>query len=272
MINRDSKLAMQFWETGKLSCPVLDFHGHMDEHPAIYFPAPHVDDMIKSMDNVGIRWLFFCNHIALDDPLDGEQYNVRAVKKYPDRLRAYHCFHSRHLNPEKEIREVEDNPDIYIGFKILGDYNAYPISDYCHDPYYQYLSDTGKLLLLHTWGNSPNDGYDQVAEIAERFPKMTIICGHSFFGSQIDGIECTKKYPNIYYELTAIPIVRGYFEDIVQHAGSERVLFGTDLPWFSSFHGIGMILSADITDEDRLNILYRNGDRLLSRFPWYSLK
>ena len=41
--------------------------------------------------------------------------------------------------------------------------------------------------------------------------------------------------------------------------------------WFSTMHGAGMVLSADISDEDRLNIFYRNGDKILSRFPWYTL-
>ena len=42
------------------------------------------------------------------------------------------------------------------------------------------------------------------------------------------------------------------------------MLFGTDLPWFSPLHGIGCVLSAEITDEDRRNILYRNAEKLLA--------
>ena len=29
-------------------------------------------------------------------------------------------------------------------------------------------------------------------------------------------------------------------------------------------HGVGMVLGADVTDDDRLNIFYRNGERLLA--------
>ena len=264
MINRKSELARAFWETGKLPCKIYDFHAHMDEHAQIYFPFSNVDDMVRDMDANGVEKLFFCGHFALDDPLNGEKYNVSAVKKYPDRLRAYHIIHSRHLDPERELREVDTQPDVYAGFKILGDYNAFPIDDPCHDPYYDYLNQTKKLLLVHTWGGSANNGAENVAHIAERFPEIRIICGHSFYGKQKEGVALTKQYPNVYYELTASPIVRGYLEDIVNAAGSERILFGTDLPWFSTMHGVGMVLGADVTDDDRLNIFYRNGERLLA--------
>ena len=43
-----------------------------------------------------------------------------------------------------------------------------------------------------------------------------------------------------------------------------------DLPWFSYHHGIGAVLSAEMTDDDRRNILYRNGKKLLSRFKWFA--
>ena len=262
MINKNSELALSFWETGRLPCKILDFHAHMDEHAEIYFPFSSADDMVRDMDKNGVEKLFFCGHFALDDPLYGEQYNVAAVRRHPDRLRAYHIIHSRHLDPEREIAEVDGSPDVYVGFKLLGDYNDFPVDDPCHDPYYEYLNRTGKLLLLHTWGHSGNDGWQNVAGIAKRFPNVPIICGHSFFDDITRGVSETAKYPNVYYEITAIPIVRGYLEEIVRIAGSERVLFGTDLPGFSTMHGVGTVLGADITDDDRLNIFYRNGEKL----------
>ena len=47
--------------------------------------------------------------------------------------------------------------------------------------------------------------------------------------------------------------------------GSERILFGSDLPWFDTHHGIGTVLATDMRDEDRRNIFYRNGEKLMAR-------
>jgi predicted TIM-barrel fold metal-dependent hydrolase len=44
---------------------------------------------------------------------------------------------------------------------------------------------------------------------------------------------------------------------------SEKIIYGTDFPWFSQPYCIGTVLGADITDEDRRNILYRNAMRIL---------
>ncbi len=45
--------------------------------------------------------------------------------------------------------------------------------------------------------------------------------------------------------------------------GSTRIVFGADAPWFNHHYYIGSLLGADITDEDRRNICYRNAERLL---------
>ncbi len=59
---------------------------------------------------------------------------------------------------------------------------------------------------------------------------------------------------------------RGVLERFVGEAGSERILFGTDLPWFNHHYYIGSVLGAAISDEDRHNILHRNAEKLLQRF------
>jgi predicted TIM-barrel fold metal-dependent hydrolase len=50
---------------------------------------------------------------------------------------------------------------------------------------------------------------------------------------------------------------------LVKRVGSERLLYGTDMPWFDEFQGVGGILAAEISDEDKRNILYKNAERIL---------
>ena len=270
MINNKSELAQNLWNTGSMGCPILDFHGHMHEYSAIYFPASSPEGMLKTMDRANVRMLMYCSHLALYDPTDDKKYHVDVVKKYPDRFRAYHSVLSRYTDPEKAIKEVEEYPDVYLGFKFLCDYYAVPLSSPVHDPFFKYLNDTKKICLIHTWGGSPYNGVDEIRKVVEKYPDVTYICGHSFFGDEDHAFDVFKDAENVYFELTAVPLMRGFVERIVQNIGSERMLFGTDLPWFSTFHGIGTVLSADITDEDRKNIFYKSGDKLLSRYSWYT--
>ena len=62
--------------------------------------------------------------------------------------------------------------------------------------------------------------------------------------------------------LTAAYAVAPIIARFVAEAGSERILMGTDLPWFDPMFCIGCILFSEIDDAARANILYRNAARL----------
>ena len=70
---------------------------------------------------------------------------------------------------------------------------------------------------------------------------------------------------NAYFELTSIPGQYGVIEEMVRTIGSNRIIFGTDMPWFDEFQHIGGVLAADISDEDKENILYKNIENLLGK-------
>ena len=272
MINKNSQLAQTFWETGKLGVPILDFHAHMHEDNSIYLPNREPAGMAATMDQCGTRWTLFCSHYAMRDPIAGEEYQKEAVHAFPNHFRAYHGVMAMYTDPDRHLREIEDNPDVYVGCKFLCDYYRTPLSDPAYAPYFEFLNEKNMLALLHTWGGSRHNGVDEFAKIVDKYPNVTFICGHSFFGDFSHADELFHGKENLYYELTAVPIVRGYIEEICEKAGSERLLFGSDLPWFATSHSIGCVLSADLTDEDRENIFWKNGDRILRRFPWYTLK
>lgn len=266
MINNRSELAERFWQRGRLEdCPIYDMHAHMHEFPGIYFPAPGPEEMIRTMDRCGTKLTVFCSHLALTCPEIGESANIDPVRKHPDRFRAYHAILAGSLDPDRDIRRVEDNPGVYVGYKFLLDYQNVALSDERFAPYFQHAHDRGLLVLMHTWGGSRYDGVDEVRKVAERYGNAVLICGHSFHGDWDNGLTLTV-YPNVYYELTAVFDDRGALERIAERAGSKRMLFGTDLPWFSTHHGVGALLSADMDDEDYRNVLYRNAEGLLKRF------
>jgi len=54
-------------------------------------------------------------------------------------------------------------------------------------------------------------------------------------------------------------------EYFVREVGSERVLFGTDLPMRDPGPQLAWVVFAEIPFEDKLNILYKNAERLFQR-------
>jgi predicted TIM-barrel fold metal-dependent hydrolase len=51
----------------------------------------------------------------------------------------------------------------------------------------------------------------------------------------------------------------------VAEVGAERILYGSDLTWIDPRTQLGMILDAEVTDEDKALILRDNALRLFSR-------
>jgi hypothetical protein len=263
-----SRLAQTFWENGRsVDCPIYDMHGHMGPFSSIYFPRGEPEDMLRTMDACGVRMLVFSHHLALFAPQPGNQVSIDAVRRFPDRFRAY-CV----INPnypeivEQEMAAFEAHADVYVGFKFLADYHRIAITDAGYQPAWEYANAHDLMILMHTWGGSSYDGPQAVRAVAERYPRVKILMGHSCHGEWDAAVRLANDFPNVFLELTAVFDDRGAIEKFVNEAGSERMLFGTDLPWFDPHHALGVLLSADISDEDRHNICHRNAEKLLVPF------
>ncbi len=264
----DSQLASEFLEFGKsASCPIYDMHGHMGTFGPIFFPHAEAAAMIRSMDGCGVKNLVFSHHHALFAPDVGNRASLQAVRQYPDRLKAY-CVINPHY-PEavrRDIESFEQNRDAYVGFKFLSDYHEVPVTDAGYRPAWEYANEHELLLLMHTWGKSIYDGAAVVREAVQHYPHVKLLLGHSIHDDWDEAVRLAHDFPNIFLELTAVFDDRGVIEKYVSEVGSQRMLFGTDLPWFDPHHAVGVLLSARISDEDRHNICHRNAEKLLAPF------
>jgi predicted TIM-barrel fold metal-dependent hydrolase len=265
----DSGLAQEFWEHGKSAlCPIYDMHGHMGPMAGIYFPRGDTADMIRTMDECGVRMLVFSHHVALySSPGLGNRLSIEAVRRYPDRLRAYCSINPNY--PEQaqaDLETFDEYTDAYVGLKFLSDYHGIALTDEAYRPAWEFADERELLVLAHTWGGSQYDGPAVVREVADRYRRVRFLLGHSCHGDWDAAVELAQDFSHVYLELTAIFDDRGVLEKFVREAGSDRMLFGTDLPWFDPHHAVGVLLSADISDEDRHNICHRNAEQLLAPF------
>ena len=263
-----SALAREFWEQGKsAACPIIDMHGHMGTWPAIYFPRGQPDQMIGTMDECGVKMLVFSHHHALCSPELGNRPSIEAVRRYPDRLRAYCVINPNYPHLARaELDSFEHNRDVFVGFKFLSDYHKIAINDPGYQPALEYANQHSLLVLMHTWGGSPYDGAAQVRRLVGRYPQVKFLLGHSCHGEWDEAVAIVRDFPNTFLELTAIFDDRGGLEKFAAEAGSDRMLFGTDLPWFDPHQAVGALFSAHLDDDAVHNICHRNAERLLAPF------
>ena len=262
----DTLSKRELWEKGRSDAwPVIDMHGHMGPWPGIWFPRASAESMVHTMDQAGVRMLCFCHHAALLSPDIGNAANVEAVRKFPDRLRAYFGINPHY--PEMIARDLagwDDHRDVYVGIKLLSGYHGVAMDAPAYEAAWRFADEHKLLALCHTWGNTQFNSRSHVSHVAQRYPNVRILMGHSLYGCWDDAIAVGREFPHVYLELTSVLRNRGVLESFVEAGLSGQILFGTDLPWFDPHADIGAVLGADITDGDRHNILHRNAERLLA--------
>jgi predicted TIM-barrel fold metal-dependent hydrolase len=97
--------------------------------------------------------------------------------------------------------------------------------------------------------------------IAEN-PGTTFVLGHSGALQMEQALGFAKRYPNVYLELSSQSLTN--VRRIVEEAPRERVVFGTDWPFYHQGVGLAKVLIAtDGDDAARKAVLYGNAARLL---------
>ncbi len=260
-------LAEAYWNHGRAGIPVYDMHGHMGAHGQIYFKRAEADAMVAHLRKAGVTKLVFSHHYALWTPDFSNQEVFEITRQYPDILRMYVAVNPNH--PERVIEDVKSFDKwapAAIGFKFLSAYHGKTADGKAYEPAFKFANERGLPILFHTWGGDRYTEINMMIELAQKYPKVSFFMGHSF-RPDWDGVARLHQAcpDNVYFELTSIPGTTGMVEKLVEIAGSERILYGTDLPWFDEFQGIGGILAAKISEDDMRNILYRNIDNLLGK-------
>lgn len=245
-------------------CPIYEMHGHWAGFHGANLPASDTQKAISHMDRAGVALFVFSSHQSLYDPERGNAVSVKVVRELPDRMRAYCCFNPQYpALAERDLASYDDHRDVYVGLKLHPPWHNTGLTDDRYKPAWEFADANRLLVLTHTWGNDPGCGSKAMCEVAEKYSGTTIIAGHSLHDRPDQAIELVKGFPNVYLDTCAMLDDRGVVDRIVNEIGSERIVFGTDFPWFSYHYYIGALLGAKMTDEDRRNILYRNAQRLL---------
>jgi len=253
-----------FMQNGKLtSIKVIDTHTHMGDIYGASEPIDGIDECLALLDDENVESIWCAPHSDLFYMGSVNPEITRIMAKYPSRVKGYFGFNPNYYKEYiDKIGEVLTNTG-YIGLKFLPAYHNYSL---CGDAYTEALefADAHSLVVLsHTWGRVALNSPKEVREILKRYHNIQFIMGHSAPGELDESIAIAKQFDNAYLDICDIHRNGGTVEKMVKAAGSEKVLFGTDLPWYDPNYAIGSVLFAKITDRDRANIFRNNAVRML---------
>lgn len=260
-----SPLADEYRMTGRSPVPVIDVHTHMNGIAGVSMPAGgHIADCLARMDEIGVREIWCSAHDDLFSPSPaGNTVTERLMHEYPGRVKGYFCFNPNHKEVyERKLPAVLEIPG-YIGIKVLPNYHNNALDGAAYEGVLSFADRHRLLVLSHTWGDKPQNSCKEVAAVLKKYRNLRFIIGHSAPGDLDTAIALAKQHDNAFLDLCDIHRHSGIVAKMVNAVGSERVLFGTDMPWYDPTYCLGSVLFAHIMDTDRENILYRNAKRIL---------
>jgi predicted TIM-barrel fold metal-dependent hydrolase len=124
------------------------------------------------------------------------------------------------------------------------------------------------IIYQHTWlkttGNLEGESTpaDLVA-LAKRHPEASIICGHTGGNWEL-GIRTVRDQANVSVDLGGGDPTAGIVEMAVRELGASRVLYGSDVAGRSISSQLGKVTSAQISAEEKQQILGVNLRRLMT--------
>lgn len=105
-----------------------------------------------------------------------------------------------------------------------------------------------------------------VANLARRYPDAQLVMAH-LGGNCYHGIKAVADLENVCVDFAGSIFLRDELDYTVKKIGADRVLFGTDMPG-SFLVCYGQVLEADLTEEERNKIFYKNAMRIFGKGCW----
>ncbi|MBD3350890.1 MAG: amidohydrolase family protein [Candidatus Lokiarchaeota archaeon] len=194
-----------------------------------------------------------------------------SIKKWHGKI--YRFIPVNFNKPKEEFNRSLDSLEI-TGLKLHPLQN-FKINHNTLDPYFNQAEKRNLIIYIHTdwipsteYGKVKNLMPDTFCKIAEMYPQVTMIMGHSGFNdSYVNVWKYVKKYTNIYAETSCAP-TPSELEKIVYKADPKRILFGSSYPLS---HTAGEIIKITkmlkVTEPQKKAIFYDNAARLLNDRP-----
>lgn len=242
---------------------IIDIHAHYGSLPWTPFKRSGLEGMIGVLDEFDYeRCIVSSIEAIVYDIHNGNRETMEAVKA-DSRLRGYVTINANYVEESKAIVEEYVTEHGFVGVKIHPDSSHQPVDS---PNTLEILGAVDKLkvpILVHTYGNGGVADPTHALNVVEHYPDLTVILGHMGGDNWRGGIEVATKGDSIYVDPCSCTQPHSdKIKEAKRRIGTERILFGTDLPLLNPAWALGMIESADITPREREMILYDNAKQI----------
>jgi uncharacterized protein len=263
---RDELVKLRIWD--------IHYHGFTGGDPL----AQHAETM-KYVERMGIERVFSLEIAGhLDRPftptgIEEQQREILVTDAH--RVSGLVCVDPAEPDQsiDKMVRWIRNGPCVGIKYAGHGRHDI-RVSHPKNDPIIRLAGELNAVIYIHSWLNvggeprQPGGGNRSgeatpmdVAAAAKRFPDVPLICGHSGGDWEL-GIRAVRPYKNIYLEFAGSDPHSGAVDLAVNELGADRIVWGGHIPSRSYATELSKVFDADVTPEQRMQILGGNLRRI----------
>ena len=241
----------------------IDIHSHFNHGSRFDCPEDelHVrgfDFLEKSYCHAGVLQVGFSTFASVlshTECVIEENLYLHKLIDEKDWVYQWVVIDPRQKETYEQAEKMLSHPKV-LGIKLQPVEQGYDILDYA-DELFAFANKHKTVVLMHP------QHILQMTSFADRYPDMKLIIAHLGSKAHVDAIV-NAKHGNIYTDTSGSASSRNHvLEYAVEHVGSEKILFGTDT--YSFAFQFGRIVLADLSQQDKENILWQNAMRLFPR-------
>lgn len=245
---------------------IVDAHVHLGEPGSFFLPETTLSDLLRRMDELDIMYAITSHQRSLYDVTLGWDQMHAAYEESNGRVVYLGVFDPRHPGESLKILGQEVSRTGFIGIKIHPSIHHTPAESPDYEPVWKFADEHKLTLLTHSWSVSSYNPIQQFStperfEIyIQRFPDVKLVLGHAGGrgAGRISAIRLARNYTNVYLDFAGDIFCFHLLENLCAELTAEKILFGSDFPWFDPSSHLTRVLLSEIPEEDKLKILSVN--------------
>jgi predicted TIM-barrel fold metal-dependent hydrolase len=268
---REDLVKLRIWD--------MHYHGFM------YGGIPAHEENLFYVERMGIERM-----LSLD--IAGTTNDPLGTSLSPEKKREIREYLEKHADrvsglipidpsqPVESCRKMDDwiGRGPCIGIKYYGGNPGGVVCSHPdNDAIIRLAADLSAVIYIHTWmkiGGQPRRPAGDnlrgestpmdVAQLAERFPGVPLICGHSGGDWEL-GVRAVRPHENVFIEFSGSDPHSGQVDYTVRELGAHRLIWGGHGPSRSYSTELSKVLDADLTHDQRLQIFGGNLRKIAAR-------
>jgi hypothetical protein len=244
---------------------IIDAHVHLihqsdDLVPDVLASRHNPDELLPLMKKFGVSVSLVFGNPFYWDPSPENTLAAAAAKKHPDKLIAVGMVNPRYgeaavAEMRRCVRQLGCR-----AIKMRPDSSATAANAPAMRVIAEEARDLGVPLLVHT-GRTHWAHPLAVGDLAKDHPKTQIVMQHMFDLAGKYALKAAVECPNLLLETSGCLGV-SFIREVVETIGSERVMFGSDIPALSLGLEIEKIRAAKLSPKDEHNVFYGTAARV----------